>query len=93
MLHPPPNPHVSRLFLEEAAQFSAACVFFALSGLFRLYIYVIYRAGGPYGKNCARGLEYGPRPKAEGSTQDQGHSFSHTDRPSPVNNMFIFFLQ
>ena len=27
------------------------------------------------GKNCARGLEYGPRPKAEGRTQDQGHSF------------------
>ena len=43
------------------------------------------------GKNCARGLEYGPRPKAEGHTQDQGHSFfSHTDRPSPVNNIFIF---
>ena len=28
------------------------------------------------GKNCARGLEYGPRPQAEGRTQDQGHSFS-----------------
>ena len=27
-------------------------------------------------KNCARGLEYGPRPQAEGFTQDQGHSFS-----------------
>ena len=27
------------------------------------------------GKNCARGFEYGPRPKAEGRTQDQGHSF------------------
>ena len=27
------------------------------------------------GKNCARGLEYGPRPKADGRTQDQGHSF------------------
>ena len=40
-------------------------------------IYVIYRPGGPYiGKNCARGLEYGPRPQAEGRTQDQGHSFS-----------------
>ena len=43
------------------------------------------------GKNCARGLEYGPRPQAKDRTQDQGHSFSHTDRPSPVNNMFIFF--
>ena len=29
------------------------------------------------GKNCALGLEYGPRP--------------YTDRPSPVNNIFIFF--
>ena len=38
------------------------------------------------GKNCARGLEYG-------RTQDQGHSFSDTDRPSPVNNILIFFLQ
>ena len=29
---------------------------------------------------------------ARGRTQDQGHSFfSHTDRPSPVNNIFIFF--
>ena len=28
------------------------------------------------GKNCVRGLEYGPRPQAEGRTQDQGHSFS-----------------
>ena len=28
------------------------------------------------GKNCARGLEYGPRPQAEGHTQDMGHSFS-----------------
>ena len=27
------------------------------------------------GKNCARGLEYGPRPKAERRAQDQGHSF------------------
>jgi len=28
------------------------------------------------GKNCAHGLEYGPRPQAEGRAQDQGHSFS-----------------
>ena len=37
------------------------------------------------GKNCARGLEYrGPysRPRAQ--------FFPHTDRPTPVNNMFIF---
>jgi len=27
------------------------------------------------GKNCARGLEYGPRPQAEGRSQDRGHSF------------------
>ena len=29
------------------------------------------------GKNCARGLDYGLRPQAEGRTQDRGHSFSH----------------
>ena len=28
------------------------------------------------GKNCARGLEYRPRPAASGGTQDRGHSFS-----------------
>ena len=28
------------------------------------------------GKNCARGLEYGPKPQAEGRTRDRGHSFS-----------------
>ena len=28
------------------------------------------------GKNCARGLAYGPRPQAEGRTRDRGHSFS-----------------
>ena len=43
------------------------------------------------GKNCARGLEYGPRSRAVLKTK--GTVFSHTDRPSPVNNIFIFFLQ
>ena len=43
-------------------------------------IYVIYRAGGPYGKkNCARGLEYGPRPSASGRTQDLGFFPIRTD--------------
>ena len=42
------------------------------------------------GKNCARGLEYGPRPQAEGRTQDRGHSFPYTDRPRPVNKVYIF---
>ena len=28
------------------------------------------------GKNCALGLEHGPRPTASGRTQDLGHSFS-----------------
>ena len=28
------------------------------------------------GKNCARGLEYGPKPQAEGRTRDRGNSFS-----------------
>ena len=42
-------------------------------------------------KNCARRLEYGPRPKAERAVlKTRGTVFSHTDRPSQVNNMFIF---
>ena len=42
-------------------------------------IYVIYRAGGPYGKKLC------PRSVAKGTV------FSHTDRPSPVNNIFFFW--
>ena len=41
------------------------------------------------GKNCARGLEYGPRPSY---SRSRAQFFSHTDRPSPVNNIFIFFF-
>ena len=39
------------------------------------------------GKNCALGLEYGPRHvfKTEGTV------FPSTDRPRPANNVFIFF--
>ena len=41
------------------------------------YIYILF-AGREVRieKNCARGLEYGPRPQAEGRAQDRGHSFS-----------------
>ena len=38
------------------------------------------------GRNCARGLE------AEGGTQTKGTVSPNTDRPRPVNNIFIFFL-
>ena len=34
------------------------------------------------GKNCALGLEYGPRPAASGRTQDLGHSFFLHGPPS-----------
>ena len=44
------------------------------------------------GRNCARGLEYRPRPQAEGGTQTEGTVSPNTDRPRPVNNIFIFFL-
>ena len=44
------------------------------------------------GKNCAKDLEYGPRPQAEGRTQTEGTVFPNTDRPRPANNMFIFFF-
>ena len=39
------------------------------------------------GKNCARGLEYGPR----AVLKTKGTVFPYTDRPRPVNNIFIFF--
>ena len=46
------------------------------------------------GKNCARGLEYGPRPQAEVHNQDREHIFNpNMDRPRPANTMFIFFLR
>ena len=39
--------------------------------------YVIYLPRSVrIGKNCALGLEYGPRSAASGRTQDHGHSFS-----------------
>ena len=44
------------------------------------------------GRNCALGLEYRPRPYAEGGTQTEGSVSPNTDRPRPVNNIFIFFL-
>ena len=53
-------------------------------------IYLIYRAGGPYGKKlCPRSWV---RPEAEGRgpySRPRAQSFSHTDRPSPVNNIFF----
>ena len=58
----------------------------------REVIYVIYRAGGPYGKKlCPRSWV---RPEAEGRgpcSRPRAQFFSHTDRPRPVNNLFIFF--
>ena len=43
------------------------------------------------GRNCARGLEYRPRPTASVGTQTEGTVSPNTDRPRPVNNIFIFF--
>ena len=41
------------------------------------YIYMLFTGREVrIGKTCARGLEYGPRPQAEGRTRDRGHSFS-----------------
>jgi len=40
------------------------------------------------GKNCARGLEYGPRPHV---LETEGTVFPNTDPPGPVNNIFIYF--
>ena len=43
------------------------------------------------GRNCARGLEYRPRPTASVGTQTECTVSPNTDRPRPVNNIFIFF--
>ena len=52
-------------------------------------IYMLFTGGEVrIARNCARGLGYGPRPwdvlKAEGTV------FLYTDRPKPVNNVFLF---
>ena len=39
------------------------------------------------GKNCARGLEYGPR----AVLKSKGSVFPNMDQPRPANNVFIFF--
>ena len=44
--------------------------------LFRKIYMLFTGREGRIGKNCAGGLEYGPRPQAEGRTRDRGHSFS-----------------
>ena len=43
------------------------------------------------GRNCERGLEYRLRPTASGGTQTEGAVSPNTDRPRPMNNIFIFF--
>ena len=58
-------------YLKLNSQFSNAFLSFLLINLYMLFTGREVRMG----KNCARGLEYGPRPRAEGRTQDQGHSF------------------
>ena len=47
----------------------------------------IYQAGGPYGKKLYL------RSWVRYILKTKGTVFSHTDWPSPVNNIFIFFLQ
>ena len=39
---------------------------------------------------CAQGLEYGPRPWPRAVLKTKGTVLSHTDRPSPLNNIFFF---
>ena len=54
--------------------------------LLLLYIYICYLLGGRSGweKNCARGLEYGPTPKAEGRTADQIKKHKLTSTPKKI---------
>ena len=45
------------------------------------------------GKNCALGLEYGPRPQAEGRTQDRAHSFSQYGPPGrQITYIYIYII-
>ena len=57
-------------------------------------IYVICRLGGPYSEKLwPRSWKCCPRPQAEGSIfKTEVTVFHYTDRPKPVNNLFIFFL-
>jgi len=44
------------------------------------------------GKNCALGLEYGPRPAASGRTQDLGHSFFSYGLPArKITYIYIYY--
>ena len=58
------------------------------------YIYVICRLGGPYSEKLwPRSWKCCPRPAASGSIfKTEVTVFHYTDRPKPVNNLFIFFL-
>ena len=61
-------------------------------GVKNAHIYMLF-AGREVriGKNCARGLEYGPMPHIL-KTEDTA-VFPNTDRPRPANNVFIFFFR
>ena len=56
-------------------------------------IFVIHRPGSDsIGRNYARGREYRPRPTASAVLRPtEGRVSPNTDRPRPVNNIFIFF--
>ena len=44
--------------------------------------------------NCARGLEYGPRPQAVRAVPKiEGTVFPNTDRPRPATYVFIIFFR
>ena len=62
--------------------------------IIQIYIYVICRLGGPYSEKLwPRSWKCCPRPQAEGSIfKTEVTVFHYTDRPKPVNNLFIFFL-
>ena len=57
-------------------------------------IYVICRLGGPYSEKLwPRSWKRCPRPQDEGSIfKSEVTVFHYTDRPKPLNNLFIFFL-
>ena len=52
-------------------------------------IYVIHRLGGPYWENTVP--EFLSTARGRNVLETEGTVFPNTDRPRPVNNIFIYF--
>ena len=90
-----PDPRFSRYYWSPLqVQFNAQVYVWVIDQVWFQDIYVICRLGGPYSEKLwPRSWKCCPRPQAEGSIfKTEVTVFHYTDRPKPVNNLFIFFL-